>query len=125
SAPDDAFLSRLPALRGGFHTLTPADRARLLGDRLAVLEPDGPAATGARLIDDPELLACATAADRAGRAAIAQLLPDFALREHGRSDAHVTMMRISEPPGEIGLADRWRLVLGVKGCNTPKACRAA
>ena len=30
---------RLPALRGGFQSLTPADRARLLIDRLAALEP--------------------------------------------------------------------------------------
>src|SRR5439155_27278575 len=63
SSADDEFLARLPALRGGFQTLTPADRARLLGDRLAVLEPGGPAATAARPIDDPVSLACATAAD--------------------------------------------------------------
>ena len=88
ASADDEFLARLPALRGGFQTLTPADRARLLSDRLAVLEPGGPAATAARRIDDPVALACATAADRAGRAAIARLLPDFALREPGKSDAH-------------------------------------
>ena len=35
------------------------------------------------------------------------------------------MIRISEPPGEISLADRWRLVLGVKGCHSAKARRAA
>ena len=45
SSADDEFLVRLPALRGGFQTLTPADRARLLSDRLAVLEPGGPATT--------------------------------------------------------------------------------
>src|SRR5262249_1009227 len=118
-------LTRLPALRGGFQTLTPADRARLLSDRLAVLEPGGPAATAARRIDDPEMLACATAADRAGRTAIARLLPDFLLRDPGKSDAHAPMIRINEPPGEITLADRWRLVLGVKGCSSPKGCRAA
>lgn len=125
SSPDDEFLARLPALRGGFQTLTPADRARLLSDRLVILEPHGPAATGTRRIDDPEMLACATAADRAGRAAIARLLPDLALREPEKTDAHATMVGISEPPGEITLADRWRLILGVKGCNTPKARRAA
>ena len=48
SSADDEFLVRLPALRGGFHTLTPADRARLLADRLAVLEPGGPAAVRAQ-----------------------------------------------------------------------------
>ena len=37
------------------------------------------------------------------------------------------MIRISDPPGEITLADRWRLVLGVKGCSSAKsqACRSA
>lgn len=122
---DEEFLARLPALRGGFQTLTPADRARLLDDRLAVLDPDGRAVKVLRPIDDPEMLACATAADRAGRAAIAQLLPDFSLREPGKNHAHATTIRISEPPGEITLVDRWRLVLGVKGCNTAKGRRAA
>jgi hypothetical protein len=125
SSPDEEFLARLPALRGGFHSLSAADRARLLADRLAILEPGGPAATAARRIDDPEMLACAIAADRAGRAAIAQLLPDFSLREPRKSDAHAAPIPISEPPGEIPLADRWRLVLGVKGCSSPKAGRAA
>ena len=124
-SPDDEFLARLPALRGGFHTLTPADRVRLLTDRLAVLEPGGPAATGARHLADPAMQACAIAADRAGRAAIARLLPDFSLREPGKSDAHAAMIPMSEPPGEINLADRWRLVLGVQGCNTPKGRRSA
>jgi hypothetical protein len=125
SSADHEFLARLPALRGGFQTLTPADRARLLSDRLAVLEPGGPGTAAARRIDDPEMLACATAADRAGRAAIAQLLPEFSLREAGRSDAHAPTIRIGDPPGEVTLADRWRLVLGVKGCSSAKGCRAA
>ncbi|WP_224285574.1 DUF5682 family protein, partial [Streptomyces sp. LS1784] len=51
SLPDDAFLDRLPALRGGFDTLSPAARDRLLalveerlGTRLAALpEEAGPA----------------------------------------------------------------------------------
>jgi hypothetical protein len=124
-SPDDEFLSRLPALRGGFQSLSPADRARLLADRLAVLEPGGSAVMTARRIDDPETLAKATAADRAGRKAIAQLLPDFTLREAGKTDAQAAVIRVSEPPGEIALADRWRLVLGVKGCRGPKGRRVA
>jgi Family of unknown function (DUF5682)/VWA domain containing CoxE-like protein len=125
SSADDEYLVRLPALRGGFQQLTPADRARLLGDRLAALEPGGPKAAGAQPISDPVSFAGATAADRAGRAAIARLLPDYLLREPRRSDAHAAMIRISEPPGEISLADRWRLVLGMKGCGSAKAKRAA
>jgi hypothetical protein len=125
SSPDDEFLSRLPALRGGFQTLTPADRTRLLNDRLAILEPGGPAATRARPIDDPVLHASAAAADRAGRAAIARVLPDFLIREAGQNDAHAVPVRITDVPGQITLADRWRLVLGVKGCNTPQGRRVA
>jgi hypothetical protein len=125
SSQDPDFLAKLPALRGGFQSLTPSDRARLLRDRLAILEPGGPAATASRPIDDPTSLAGAIAADRAGRAAIALLLPEFLLREPGRSDAHAARIRISEPPGEITLADRWRLILGVKGCTSAKGKRAA
>ena len=122
---DEEFLVRLPALRGGFQTLAPADRARLLADRLAVLEPAGPAAIRAQTIHDPESFAAAAAADRAGRAAIARLLPEFVVREPGKQSAHAAMIRISDPPGEITLADRWRLVLGVKGGGSAKAKRAA
>lgn len=125
ASPDDEFLTRLPALRGGFQSLTPADRARLLNDRLAVLEPRGRAARAVQPIDDPEMFAGALAADRAGRAAIARLLPDFTLREPGKTDAHARVISISEPPGEIALAERWRLILGVQGCQSPKARRAA
>ncbi len=125
SSSDDDFLSRLPALRGGFQSLAPADRTRLLEDRLAILEPGGPAATRTRPIGDPVLLAAAAAADRAGRAAIARLLPDYMVREIGRHDAQAAPHRISEPPGQITLADRWRLVLGVEGCSTPRGRRVA
>jgi hypothetical protein len=125
ASPDEEFLTKLPALRGGFQTLTPADRARLLNDRLVVHEPHGPATAAPRRIDDPEALACALAADRAGRAAIARLVPEFALREPGQNDAHAALVRVSEPPGEITLAERWRLILGVKGCQGAKARRAA
>jgi hypothetical protein len=66
---DQGFLDRLPALRGGFDTLTPAGRDRLLdtvterlGDRLDL-----------SLSASPALLALWTAADRAGLAAVASL----------------------------------------------------
>lgn len=125
ASEDQEFLARLPALRGGFQSLTPADRARLLSDRLTLIEPNGPAATGGRHIEDPEMLACVIAADRAGRSAIAQLLPNFTLPVFGKSDAHAINVPIHAPPGEISLADRWRLILGVKGCSTAKGRRAA
>ncbi len=114
---DEEFLARLPALRGGFDSLTPADRAWLLHARLELISPGGNAVAGKRRIDDPVLLAQGIAADRAGRAAIAALLPDFALRE--ATDANdIEPVLVSEPAGAICLADRWRLVLGVQGCQT-------
>ncbi|MFD5557699.1 DUF5682 family protein [Streptomyces sp. NPDC127068] len=71
SLDDRGFLDRLPALRGGFDTLTPAGRDRLLhtvterlGDRLDL-------ALGA----SPQLLALWTAADEVGRSAAASLRP--------------------------------------------------
>uniref|UniRef100_UPI0015CF34E9 DUF5682 family protein n=1 Tax=Streptomyces sp. st140 TaxID=1828052 RepID=UPI0015CF34E9 len=60
---DSAFLARLPALRGGFDTLSPAARDRLLGtveDRLGERVDDLDA-------DDPAELARRTAADLAAR----------------------------------------------------------
>ncbi|MER8232987.1 DUF5682 family protein [Streptomyces sp. NPDC094049] len=69
SLADQAFLDRLPALRGGFDVLAPAARERLLtavterlGDRLD-LSLDAP----------PELLALWAAADAAGLAALKTL----------------------------------------------------
>ncbi|MDH6695844.1 DUF5682 family protein [Streptomyces sp. MAA16] len=63
---DQDFLDRLPALRGGFDTLSPAGRNRLLdtvterlGDRLDL-----------SLAASPQLLALWTAADAAGRTAV-------------------------------------------------------
>ncbi|MER5893929.1 DUF5682 family protein [Streptomyces sp. NPDC001876] len=66
---DAAFLTRLPALRGGFDTLSPAARDRLLdtveerlGERVDGLDADDPAALAAR-----------TAADLAARELLAGL----------------------------------------------------
>ncbi|WP_374192539.1 DUF5682 family protein [Streptomyces sp. MBT98] len=66
---DSAFLARLPALRGGFDTLSPAARDRLLGtveERLGERVDDLDA-------DDPAELARRTAADLAARELLAGL----------------------------------------------------
>ncbi|MER7004186.1 DUF5682 family protein [Dactylosporangium sp. NPDC000555] len=66
SLPDAAFLSRLPALRGGFQTVSPAARDRLLAvveDRL------GDGLTRDVESTDPAALLRRLLADRAGRAA--------------------------------------------------------
>ncbi|MEV5978470.1 DUF5682 family protein [Streptomyces sp. NPDC052114] len=65
---DRAFLDRLPALRGGFDTLSPAARARMLTaveDRTGLSADELPAAVG-----DPALLARLAEADLAGREAL-------------------------------------------------------
>ncbi|MER7273025.1 DUF5682 family protein [Dactylosporangium sp. NPDC000244] len=68
--PDDAFLARLPALRGGFQAVSPAGRDRLLSvvrDRLGDTTPADVADV------DPSALLRLLLADRAGRAAAESL----------------------------------------------------
>ncbi|MEU0411890.1 DUF5682 family protein [Streptomyces griseorubiginosus] len=66
---DQGFLDRLPALRGGFDTLTPAGRGRLL-DTVTERLGDRPDLT---LTAPPDLLALWTAADTAGLAELTAL----------------------------------------------------
>ncbi|GAB6901670.1 DUF5682 family protein [Kineosporia succinea] len=89
--PDDLFLRRLPAVRGGFDVLTPAARARLL------------AAVESRL-DDRLDLVMTTDPVLLGRWAQADAHALEALRERGLASAVA-----------LAPADRWRLVLGQKG----------
>ncbi|SFY43812.1 Uncharacterized protein, contains a von Willebrand factor type A (vWA) domain [Streptomyces atratus] len=116
---DQDFLDRLPALRGGFDTLAPAARDRLLttvterlGDRLD-LSLDAP----------PELLALWAAADAAGSAALKALGLPGADTDAGTdpgSDSADNPRPV--PPADsaaaddadrrLGRADRWRLLLG-------------
>lgn len=116
---DQDFLDRLPALRGGFDTLAPAARDRLLttvterlGDQLD-LSLDAP----------PELLALWAAADAAGSAALKALgLPgvDAGTDPGSRSADHPRPVPPSaadsaaadDADRRLGRADRWRLLLG-------------
>ncbi|WP_369182672.1 DUF5682 family protein [Streptomyces sp. Y1] len=119
--PDAAFLDRLPALRGGFDTLGPAARDRLLtlveerlGTRLTALPEE----------TDPAVLAAWVRADLAARAALARrgLLP---AREPVHEPAPAppstpTPEPITEGPAparphDLGPAERWRLLLGRPG----------
>ncbi|MFJ1751880.1 DUF5682 family protein, partial [Kitasatospora sp. NPDC088134] len=80
--PDDAFLSRLPALRGGFDTLSPAARDRLLAvveERLGTHVDTLPADLA------PTTLATLARADLAARRALVArgLLPQAAGGEEG------------------------------------------
>ncbi|MER7703639.1 DUF5682 family protein [Kitasatospora sp. NPDC097605] len=114
---DGAFLDRLPALRGGFDTLSPAARDRLLqlveerlGTRLDTLPEEVP----------PALLAELSRADLAARAALARrgllpaLLPAPTAEEPapGRTP---TPGPTPDPAHALGPAERWRLLLGRPG----------
>lgn len=132
---DTAFLDRLPALRGGFDTLSPASRDRLL---TAVEDRLGDAAGRVTDTDgmDPAALALWTRADLAARETLDRLgllppaLPAPALSAEpttpdptgtpphapGRPQADA-----AAPPRDrvLAPADRWRLVLGRRTDQLP------
>ncbi|MEU6226693.1 DUF5682 family protein [Streptomyces sp. NPDC047042] len=120
---DQDFLDRLPALRGGFDTLTPAGRDRLLatvterlGDRLDVT-----------LTAPPELLGLWTAADAAGLAELNALglpvrtpaAPTFAAAP---PEVPAPAPR-PVPSSRLSPADRWRLLLGRETDRLPDSAR--
>ncbi|MEU4096517.1 DUF5682 family protein [Streptomyces sp. NPDC026673] len=111
--PDRAFLSRLPALRGGFDTLSPAARDRLLAAVEERLDADGIADTDGV---DPVALAIWTRADLAARAALDRLAllspramaapsrtPDAGLHHDGATArARTEGLPAPEPPRPAG-----------------------
>ncbi|MEV7184714.1 DUF5682 family protein [Kitasatospora sp. NPDC093102] len=129
SLPDDAFLDRLPALRGGFDTLSPAARERLLalveerlGTRLAALPEEA----------GPAVLAAWVRADLTARAALARrgLLPPAsaeppmpseatgpteAMEAAPRPTTPERLLGTTSPPHALAPAERWRLLLGRPG----------
>ncbi|MGX2993068.1 vWA domain-containing protein [Streptomyces sp. JNUCC 64] len=144
---DQGFLDRLPALRGGFDTLSPAGRGRLLdavterlGDRLDL-------SLGA----PPQLLALWTAADTAGLAAVTSLAlptgtppgqpapapapapspsPSLSLAPRrpttpADSPTDPDPVPPASPPGAPHLSptDRWRLLLGRESEKLPTDAR--
>ncbi|MFE4535854.1 DUF5682 family protein [Streptomyces scopuliridis] len=139
--PDRGFLDRLPSLRAGFDTLSPAARSRLLAtveDRTGLAAGVLPGA-----LSDPAALALLAAADLAGREALAargwgaEVLAEVVRNGSGdsessnRSDSndssgsgdsssnsgmlgHRSPGGSDDPPGAIALTpgERWRLLLG-------------
>ncbi|MFF8770908.1 DUF5682 family protein [Kitasatospora sp. NPDC015120] len=113
--PDTAFLDRLPALRGGFDTLSPAARDRLLhlveerlGTRLDTLPAEVP----------PGLFADWSRADLAARAALARrgLLPAALPAPTAETPAPaLTRPTPHAHDHALGPAERWRLLLGRPG----------
>ncbi|MFF4319051.1 DUF5682 family protein [Streptomyces sp. NPDC001568] len=121
SLGDEAFLERLPALRGGFDALAPAARERLLetvterlGDRVD-LSLDAP----------PALLALWAAADAAGAAALKELPLPAPSAEVPPQGPEATDAPRAAPPAERRLApaDRWRLLLGRQRDRLPADAR--
>ncbi|MBB4915382.1 vWA domain-containing protein [Streptosporangium saharense] len=120
---DRDFLDRLPALRGGFDTLTPAARDRLLlavtdrlGDRLDL-------SLGA----PPELLALWTAADAEGLAALGALGIPLPTPDRNLDGGEPPVTRDPGTPARtaqrLAPADRWRLLLGRETGRLPEEAR--
>ncbi|MEU8510017.1 DUF5682 family protein [Kitasatospora sp. NPDC048722] len=111
SLPDEAFLDRLPALRGGFDTLSPAARDRLL----ALVEER----LGTRLVDLPDavppaILATWARADLAARGVLGELglLP---APPAAPAPAPEPLPALPEAGHTLAPAERWRLLLGRPG----------
>ncbi|MEU7978837.1 DUF5682 family protein [Micromonospora sp. NPDC049081] len=128
--PDEEFLTRLPALRAGFHVVSPAGRDRLLDVVRERLDDTGPAADVA-VLDDPDALLVRLHADAAGRRALlAQGLPaagpaDPSPQPPTVTDATRPAARRT-PAGGLSTVDRWRLVLGRESTRVgPRARRYA
>ncbi|OBQ53073.1 hypothetical protein A4U61_02280 [Streptomyces sp. H-KF8] len=127
---DTAFLARLPALRGGFDTLSPAARDRLLdtveerlGERVDHLDADDPAEPARR-----------TAADLAARELLTRLglpvpppphddrFPPLSGRPAATRPTGTPATAPSTgttPTRTLAPADRWRLVLGRRPDRLP------
>ncbi|MGW5988109.1 DUF5682 family protein [Streptomyces anulatus] len=145
---DTAFLARLPALRGGFDTLSPAARDRLLdtveerlGERVDTLDADDPAELARRTTADlaaRELLAglglpvpSPAYDDRfpppPGRPTATRPAPTTAPDATPSDEADTTPSAeaASVPSAEVAPArtltpaDRWRLVLGRRADQLP------
>ncbi|MFE6286610.1 DUF5682 family protein [Streptomyces sp. NPDC057877] len=117
--PDRDFLDRLPALRGGFDTLSPAARDRLctaVEERLDTARITGTDGT------DPAALAAWTAADLTARETLASLglLPPPAHAHPATTTAPSTAPRAAHDQDHLlAPADRWRLLLGRRTDQLP------
>ncbi|MER6630362.1 DUF5682 family protein [Streptomyces sp. NPDC000987] len=129
---DQEFLDRLPALRGGFDTLTPAGRDRLLH---TVTERLGHR-VDLSLNAPPHLLALWTAADTTGRTALTALgLPTGTEQpaHPATQQTHPVTPPAPEHPAprpgpaprarELPPTDRWRLLLGRETDRLPQHAR--
>ncbi|MFD0367601.1 DUF5682 family protein [Streptomyces sp. NPDC127114] len=116
SLPDRAFLDRLPALRAGFNTLSPAARDRLLTVVEERLGATHLADTGGV---DPGALAAWTRADLAARATLQTLGLLPAPAGHTSPQPHRTPAAAPPEGSLLAPDDRWRLVLGRRTDRLP------
>ncbi|MGW3144562.1 vWA domain-containing protein [Streptomyces sp. NPDC001177] len=126
--PDREFLDRLPALRGGFETLSPAARDRLL---TAVEERLGTSHLADTSGIGPDALATWTRADLAAREALGALgllpAPRDRAQPEPAAEPAATQGATAEVPGEahrLAPADRWRLLLGRRTDQLPQSASA-
>ncbi|WP_418956924.1 DUF5682 family protein [Streptomyces tritici] len=120
SLSDRDFLTRLPALRAGFDTLSPAARSRLL----AVVEDRTGVAAGtlSGAVSDPALAARLATADLAGREALEALGLGVPSAPAQPDDAAPAPPAPPAPRPDATLApgERWRLLLGrARGLSGP------
>jgi Mg-chelatase subunit ChlD len=134
---DADFLPRVPALRDGFEVLSAASRRRLLrvlGDRLGETDARGHGLDVTTSIA-PERMAIAADADRAGREAMARIprpeVTDLAVLGPGGAAPGTASPRAIPPHDvdhDIGVRDRWRMILGHERDQMKprslRACRA-
>ncbi|QDY08251.1 VWA domain-containing protein [Micromonospora sp. HM134] len=126
--PDEEFLTRLPALRAGFHVVSPAGRDRLLEVVRGRLDDAGPDVDVA-VLDDPDALLVRLRADAAGRRA---LLAQGLLAPEPADPSPEPVVDVTRqatrrtPAGGLSTVDRWRLVLGRESTRVgPRARRYA
>ncbi|WP_051865916.1 DUF5682 family protein [Streptomyces griseus] len=140
--PDRAFLEQLPALRGGFDTLSPAARDRLLAAVEERLSPARPLSDTGGV--DPAALAVWTRADLAARETLERLglLPSRGRQEDAETVSSPTEQN-TDPAGfgsgsgsgegsgaagakdhHLSPADRWRLLLGRRADRLPRSAAA-
>lgn len=130
---DTQFLKRLPPLRGAFHEFSPADRKRILEVQLESLQERGTQLSIGHLVNDnhsdvANLLANLRRADLAGQSTVSRVFsllqlsaPQYPLPANGTKISSAIPMHDEKTSEEtpqiianqqIGLADRWRMILG-------------
>lgn len=134
---DSEFFERLPSLRGGFDVLSPAVRKQLLREIDARIGTQAGARAGSTYAPvtnlDPLVLKVLFDADRKAWEEVCSLLPEISKFANVDSLSIPTestaASAMTSPTGkaehELTLANRWRLVLGVRDESMPPSAQRA